>query len=182
MAKIRTCGFLSVVHSLVTVLLCVIIVTGLTDNSISKQLPCEYRDSVNISSGTRDALGNIVHNGVVYTSQNFALINYDYVDYDVRVDVANYYRGCICQVTKCVRLCCPIGQWYLSDGESTGCVDKSEDFPAKILANVTTTNETKLVNIIERKIYGFVPQKPCPALMIEDIEEWALDDVSFHHC
>ncbi|KXJ82612.1 hypothetical protein RP20_CCG012774 [Aedes albopictus] len=177
MAKIRTWGFLSVAHSLVTVLWCVIIVAGRTDTDYSGQLlPCEFRDSVNITSGTRDALGNINHDGIVYTSQNFALIDYDYADYDVRVIVPKYYRGCICQVTKCVRLCCPIGQLYLRDGESTDCVEKSDDFPVKLLANVTTPNATKSVNIIEENIYGFIPQKPCPALMIEDIEEWALDD------
>ncbi|XP_062550724.1 G-protein coupled receptor Mth2-like isoform X3 [Armigeres subalbatus] len=175
--KIRTCDFLSVAFSLVTVLWCVINVAGEADTKLSGQLPCEFRDSVNISSGTRNALGNIVHNDIVYTSQNFALINYDYVEHDVRVSVSSYYRGCICQVSKCVRLCCPIGQWYLRVGETTNCVDKSDDFPVILLTNVTTiTNEIRLGNIFEEKAYGFLPQKPCPELLIEDIEQWALDD------
>ncbi|XP_065077551.1 G-protein coupled receptor Mth2-like [Ochlerotatus camptorhynchus] len=176
MPKIRAGGFLSVAHSLVTVVVLVVAAAaGGTDSA--GQLPCEFRDSVNITSGVRDTLGNILYSNIKYTPEHYAVINYDYVEYDVRISVPNYYRGCVCQVTNCVRLCCPVGQWFVSREESvTTCVDGNSLLSPALLTNVTTANGVRLVNLVEDQIFGFVHQKPCPALLIEDASQWALDD------
>ncbi|XP_058464528.1 G-protein coupled receptor Mth2-like isoform X2 [Malaya genurostris] len=140
------------------------------------QLPCEFRDSVNISSGTRDSQQNFLYGGLKYTSEHYALINYDYVSFDEVVAVPPYYRGCICQLTNCVRLCCPVGKWFSSDGEKTTCNNTGSDLPFKVWANVSSGDGARVANLVDAPNFGFVHQKPCPGVLPGELEEWYLDE------
>uniref|UniRef100_A0A8D8H9W1 G-protein coupled receptor Mth2 n=2 Tax=Culex pipiens TaxID=7175 RepID=A0A8D8H9W1_CULPI len=141
-----------------------------------RQLPCEFRDSVNISGGTVDAQSNIHHDGIKYEPRHYALISYDYAGFDTRVEVpVAYARGCICQLRSCVRLCCPVGQWLASDGNTSACVDS--DGPFRVRVNVSTTSgEVQSVNLLEEPKFGVVHQKPCAGMFPEALDEWSVDD------
>lgn len=172
MAISSFCNFLSIL----SVFGLVIAVAATTD----KELPCDFRDSINISSGSLDAQRNILHDGINYGAEHYGLINYDYVSYDIRITVPNYYRGCICQLTNCVRLCCPMDFWFSSDGEKTSCNEASGHLPFKVWANASSVNGTHFNNLVDDVHYGFVYGKPCPGVFPGDLDEWFLDDVSFN--
>ncbi|XP_055619910.1 G-protein coupled receptor Mth2-like isoform X2 [Toxorhynchites rutilus septentrionalis] len=135
------------------------------------QLPCHFRDSINISSGTRDTQRNIFHSGIKYGPQNYALIDYDLEGYDVKVKTASYLRGCLCQVAKCVRLCCPVGEWFSSDAK---CVVLNDSF--RVSVNIESAEGIGVTNLLETNKFGFVHQKPCPGLLREDADDWFIDD------
>lgn len=84
-------------------------------------LPCEFTDSINITERNRIYPdGSILHNNLLYKPQNYAWINYT-VQSDNRIVLNNsYYRGCICQVTDCVWLCC---RKYSDVGGIPTCTD-----------------------------------------------------------
>uniref|UniRef100_A0A1Q3FLM5 Putative g-protein coupled receptor mth2 n=1 Tax=Culex tarsalis TaxID=7177 RepID=A0A1Q3FLM5_CULTA len=143
-----------------------------------QQLPCEFRDSVNISGGTVDAQGNIHHDGITYEPRNYALISYDYEGFDNRVEVpVAYPRGCICRLRSCVRLCCPAGQWLASDGNTSACVDSDGQRPFKVRVNVSSANgDVRSVNLLEEPKFGVVHQKPCAGMFPELLDEWSIDE------
>lgn len=166
MTKVLSFDGLSVILSLVAV-------TALIGADSRSQLPCSFRDSVNISSGTRDAQRNIVHAGIKYGPEHYAQIDYDFIGFDVRVKTLSYLRGCVCQVARCVRLCCPLGQWFSSDAK---CAVYNDTF--KVSVNVESEVGFSVVNLLEDEKFGFLPQKPCPGLLREDADDWFMDDVS----
>lgn len=159
--------------------LAVVVLCFAVDSLGQQQLPCEFRDSVNISGGTVDAQSNIHHDGIKYEPKHYALISYDYAGFDTRVEVpVAYTRGCICQLRSCVRLCCPVGQWLASDGNTSACVDS--DGPFKVWVNVSSTSgEVQNVNLLEEPKFGVVHQKPCAGMFPEVLDEWSIDDVSW---
>ncbi|XP_058833695.1 G-protein coupled receptor Mth2-like isoform X1 [Topomyia yanbarensis] len=140
------------------------------------QLRCEFRDSVNISGGVRDGQQNILYGGLKYGPEHYALINYDYVSYDEIVEVPRYYRGCICQLTNCVRLCCPVGEWFSSDGERTICNEAVSGLPFKVWANISSVSGMRVANLLDETNFGFVHHKPCPGVLPGELEEWYMDD------
>ncbi|XP_052566666.1 probable G-protein coupled receptor Mth-like 3 isoform X2 [Culex pipiens pallens] len=83
--------------------LCITLVLG----EYRTGLPCEFTDSINITESKRIyPNGSILHNNLLYKPQNYAWINYTFQSNN-RIDLNNsYYRGCVCQVTNCVWLCC----------------------------------------------------------------------------
>ncbi|XP_055537389.1 G-protein coupled receptor Mth2-like isoform X1 [Wyeomyia smithii] len=165
MAISSICNFLSVLSAF-----------GLVISVAAAELPCEFRDSVNISSGSLDALRIILHNGIHYRPEHYGLINYDYVSYDIRISVPSYYRGCICQLTNCVRLCCPENHWFSSDGVKTTCNEVSSGLPFMVWANVSSESGVRSKNLLDDINYGFVYGKPCPGIFSGDLDEWFLDD------
>lgn len=72
----------------------------------AKELPCSFKESVNITSGELNSFdSSINHNGVRYSVENYATINYS-VKNNENISVENYIRGCVCREARCVWLCC----------------------------------------------------------------------------
>lgn len=95
------------------------IVVSIVAGENEYDLPCKFTDSVNITEGILQN-GSILHNNLLYKSENYALINYT-ADSEGITTVDNYYyRGCICQVKSCVWLCCDN---YKDIGGTPTCID-----------------------------------------------------------
>lgn len=59
--------------------------------------PCPKTLARNISSGIRESGGLIKHNGIIYPKNQYFLEN-------------GTVYGCVCNVAKCARKCCPLGE------------------------------------------------------------------------
>ncbi|XP_065081426.1 G-protein coupled receptor Mth2-like isoform X2 [Ochlerotatus camptorhynchus] len=121
-------------------------------------LPCDFMDSLNITDGIRDALGNIIHNSILYKPKYYRTIDYDYENFSTKKYVQEYIRGCPCAVRLCVRMCCPRGTMLFNR--------KCEPFDVKmeVLLNTSLYNEQRkfeLVDLAQHNMYGFLYGKPC---------------------
>ncbi|XP_055606806.1 G-protein coupled receptor Mth2-like isoform X2 [Uranotaenia lowii] len=142
-------------------------------------LPCEFRDSINISSGVRDGQENIFHRGIRYSPKDYALVNYAFegLGNEQQVDVPAHYRGCVCHLTNCVRLCCPLGQWfYIGSGPPVCQPASANGSEFKVLAKVNDGNGTRVTDLLENSTFGYVDQRPCSELIDEEYDDWLVDD------
>lgn len=149
---------------------------------VCDSLPCDFLDSVNITSGIRDSAGNIIHNNILYKPKYYRVIDYYYEDFSQKKFVAEYTRGCPCAVRLCVRMCCP--HKHVFNGKL--CVPT--DGPLEVMVNTTLYNSQRnyeLVDLAQNPMYGFLYGKPCqfvyrldPAAV--EADEWFFARVSFY--
>lgn len=131
--------------------------------------PCNFFESVNITSGIKHSDGKIEFNGILYSQEFYGDFNYKFINRTYKISVKTHTRGCICLLKKCVQMCCPEGQSYVSQKSSEPCRD--DPFHEKF---IDTDNK-----LLER--YGRVYLKPCTDGYFLDpnlkpIEEWHLTD------
>lgn len=124
-------------------------------------LPCDFIDSINITDGIRDVLGNIVHNNILYKPKYYRTIDYDYEDFSTKKFVNEYIRGCPCAVRLCVRMCCPEGT-VMYDYQCLSTTNKLEVLVNTTLFNVQRSFE--VVDLTENNMYGFLYGKPCESV------------------
>ncbi|XP_055605584.1 G-protein coupled receptor Mth2-like [Uranotaenia lowii] len=121
-------------------------------------LPCDFMDSVNITDGVRDSLGNILHNGIQYKPKYYRTIDYDYQNFSNKKFVQEYIRGCPCAVRLCVRMCCPEGHVLVE----RRCV--LSEAPMVVQVNTTLFNperNSEVFDLTQNRMYGFLFGKPC---------------------
>lgn len=140
-------------------------------------LPCDFMDSINITDGIRDAVGNIVHNGILYKPKYYRTIDYDYENFSTKKFVQEYFRGCPCAVRLCVRICCPRGTFM----HNRKCEPYEEKL--EVLLNTSLYNEERkfeLVDLAQHNMYGFLYGKPCLHVYQLDHpdDKWSLARVS----
>ncbi|XP_055537393.1 G-protein coupled receptor Mth2-like isoform X1 [Wyeomyia smithii] len=139
-------------------------------------LPCDFIDSVNITDGVRDGLGNIIHNNILYKPKYYRTIDYDYEHFSEKKFVANYIRGCPCAVRLCVRMCCPQGHVF----HRRKCVPS--DGGLEVRVNTTLYNSQRsfeVVDLVQNPTYGFLYGKPCEFVYELDPAADAADEWSF---
>lgn len=127
---------------------------------LSRELPCEYLESVNITNGAELANGHILHNDVVYPKELYAKINYemDYLGKERKI-VEPYIRGCLCRIKPCIRLCCPHGNFFDKDrdiGKKCYKHDAAKNYASEM---INQYNET--VSIVLDDYFGFVDDRSC---------------------
>ncbi|XP_018327207.1 G-protein coupled receptor Mth isoform X5 [Agrilus planipennis] len=76
---------------------CIVIVIYIT--AVSAENPCSEEFSVDISDGIVSQDNSIVKDGVTYSAGQYYYYN------------STNIRGCVCEVKKCIRKCCPIGEY-----------------------------------------------------------------------
>lgn len=69
--------------------------------SISHEIPCDIVDSIRINEGVQLPNKSIIFNGIEYPTNQY---------YEVKNEGIEL-RGCICNIKKCIRLCCPHGSF-----------------------------------------------------------------------
>lgn len=81
-----------------------IILIGLTSVDCSK-LPCYFFDSINITDGIQQPNGSIQFDGIDFPHKQYAVLNY-IIDNGERKACNPHFRGCLCNIKPCFRLCC----------------------------------------------------------------------------
>lgn len=95
-------GCVSLTLQLISIIL--IILIGLVSIDGSK-LPCYFFDSINITDGIRQSNGSILFDGIDFSYDQYAVLSY-IIDNGERKASAPHFRGCLCNIKPCYRLCC----------------------------------------------------------------------------
>lgn len=132
------------------VLIFAIIGCNLSDASpkVQNLSPCDFHDTVNITSGHLDQYGNFHHQGTVYKEGMFQEYDYVIVNQIQMVSVEKHYRGCICHIKPCIRLCCLAGEV-----NGTNCITTET-------LVVPTREEDEEIDL-SGKDYGVLVGRPC---------------------
>ncbi|XP_055309688.1 G-protein coupled receptor Mth2-like [Sitodiplosis mosellana] len=121
------------------------------EDLINRELRCDFVDSVNITGGIEHQNGKIIFDGIEYSEDQYAAIDYISEDGFNRISV----RGCTCNIRPCVRLCCPHGSFVesMEFGQEVEC---REDETAKnLLTEVLDENgRTNITNLDQH--FGYV--------------------------
>lgn len=95
-------GCVSLTLQLMSVIL--IILIGLISIDCSK-LPCYFFDSINITDGIHTSNRSILYDGIDFPYDQYAVLSY-IIDNGERKASKPHYRGCLCNIKNCFRLCC----------------------------------------------------------------------------
>lgn len=134
--------------------------------SSSKDLPCHFLDSINITAGFRQPNGSIIFNGISFPKNKIATLDYILVNGTENVPVKPHVRGCLCGLEKpCVRLCCPHGSVseYTNEGHICSTHESAKDLESEI---VDKNNQTNTVKLHEHFVY--VDHRPCKEFYVAD--------------
>lgn len=102
-------------HILITILIIVIFIAVVVIlkqfvSNPADELPCTYFESINITDGVMQPNGDITYKNNVYSKNQYAKVN-TVLSKDQNLNgefikVPSYYRGCLCNRKKCMRICC----------------------------------------------------------------------------
>ncbi|KAL9912134.1 methuselah-like 10 isoform 3-T3 [Glossina fuscipes fuscipes] len=142
----------------------------------SRNVPCPFYQTVNITDDIRLANGSVIHDDVVIPPNWIGVYDYVFANLQTRVPVSPHLRGCICKVRPCINLCCPMGSQFWSNTSQCEAIDNDFLWPTTL--NVTQADGTIQENLIAEQ-FAVVNFRPClwmyvirPELDVED--EWHL--------
>jgi Methuselah N-terminus len=112
---------------------------------------CEYHDTVALNGSILLAdKKTLLHNTHSYNPDQWGV--YDYVfNESGKVATDIHRRGCICQVTDCIRLCCPWGQVY--DPVKGSCAPLADGKLFRVHINVTENGQTVTKDLAQHVHY-----------------------------
>lgn len=130
--------------------------------SVSTNLPCHFLDSINITDGALQPNKSIIYDGVAFPNNQYAKIDYILKSGEKRTPVEPHYRGCLCNLKPCMRVCCPHGSILEINNEDSHCLPHKEaaKFEGKIVD--PTKNETMHVQFDQH--FAIVDNFPCSRL------------------
>lgn len=161
------------IKTLIAVLLLIVIARSSDAARDNLDVPCRFRDSINITDGVRDSDGNIIFENVTYGKNDYGTYDYEFVNDIERRSVESHIRGCVCRLKTCVRLCCARGEHFQS-----GCT-RNESFYDRQIALMDRENAS--VDLFQE--FGYVVGKPCNEVITMEPNEfpddaWAMMSVS----
>lgn len=132
----------------------------------SRELPCHFLDSINITDGTPQQDKSIIFDGITFTEDQYAYVLKNESN-------RTYPRGCLCNLKPCLRLCCPYGSIFerTTDGMSS-C--RSHE-AATQFENEIQAEDRNAKNRLVNHHFGYVNDRPCEDLY--GIAEYQITDV-----
>ncbi|CAO1406462.1 unnamed protein product [Diamesa serratosioi] len=134
--------------------------------------PCDFIDTINITSGHKDRHGNYIYNGDTFHKGLFAEYNYVVENFTEKLPVQPHIRGCLCSLKPCIRLCCTTDKNdpnYQSDANH--CIDEET-------ITVPYEDGDDLEIRLNGGNYGVMIGKPCVKMYKAEPEEYP--DDSWH--
>lgn len=159
--NVRWMVFALAISALITTIVILIV-----DVQKSRKLPCDYADSMNITSGTYQTDKSIVFEGVKYPKNQYFVINYT-VNNGEKIPTAKpYTRGCVCNVgSHCLRLCCPRRVFY--DNDRLKCHNQTHEAAILLEHQILTKKNTTEKWTLDQH-FAFVYEKPCKRMFLGD--------------
>lgn len=137
--------------------------------ALSNQLPCEFRDSVNITDGTLlQQSQNIIYDGVEFTPADYAQIHYDVIRGVERVSTQPYLRGCLCNRRPCIRVCCPFASVVGNRNVSKTCASYEKVHRSD--HEIIHPNDTKQSVILGAHFSFINNDYPCAKMYVGDTD------------
>lgn len=150
-----------------------------TNRVIISPIPCEFYDSTAIDGGRRLSNGSIKHDGVMYNPDQYGTIDYSITDNFEQVSVRNHIRGCVCNMKKCIRLCCPYGQFFNVRGEVKGCKRIIANRPNIMISESIINEMGRMETIFIREYFNIVDGEPfCEMEKYFEAKEYSIKYVS----
>lgn len=134
--------------------------------------PCDFIDTINITSGHKDINGNFIYNGDTFHKGLYAEYNYVVENFTEKLMVEPHIRGCLCSLKPCIRLCC------IADENEPK--DQSNLKPCIGGETITVPFEDgeDLDIMLNGGDYGIIVGKPCVSMYKAEPEEYP--DDSWH--
>lgn len=152
-------------HIAICITVFVIGIIVILNSNEQNQLPCDYLDSIAIPDGHRLAADNSIEfNGMIFTQDQYARIDYVLENGMTHKLVQPYVRGCICRKKKCVRLCCPAGQYY----QNRMCHRHNSSDRARRLETAVLDEHKQTKSIILDHHFAYVNDRSCHQRYIAD--------------
>ncbi|KAH8320822.1 hypothetical protein KR067_010696 [Drosophila pandora] len=133
---------------------------------------CHFYDTVNLTSSQKFENGSYFYQGVEITPNRTGEYSHVLLPDGDREPVKSHWRGCVCQLKTCIRLCCPPNQYMTPDNV---CVDGLEEETwSGHYVDITSGNDTKSLDFHKDFVHqGHLPQ-PCSDLYNLDENEGTL--------
>lgn len=145
-------------------LIIIIELINIRSGGASRELPCHFLDSINITNGTQQQDKSIKFNGITFAEDQYAYV----LDNQSN---QTYPRGCLCNIKPCLRLCCPYGSIYERNGTSP-C--RSHE-AATQFENEIQAEDQNAKNRLVNHHFGYIIGRPC--LDMYGIDEYKITDV-----
>lgn len=147
------------------------------DSLPSKVLQCDYADSLNITGGILLPNKNILFRRVMYPENQYAKINYSIFENEI-IPEDPYYRGCICNIKSCIRMCCPYGSYLEIKNNAGMCLhnDAAKRIDGDI---INQNNETKRIKYHDH--FAILHRFQCRNLHMRG-ENYSITHVSASNC
>lgn len=132
-------------------------------NQVSEILgPCDFMETINITSGHLDQHGNYLYNGNVFKKGSYGEYRYA-IENRTTVKVDSHVRGCICHLKPCIRLCCT------EEIANGSCVTSNTLL-------VPTLDDEEEIDVTGKK-FGVLVGRPCDVMyrldpVIYDDDKW----------
>ncbi|XP_031623657.1 G-protein coupled receptor Mth2-like [Contarinia nasturtii] len=81
------------------------IIVNEANSIVCSKLPCYFFDSINITDGIHKSDRSILFDGINFPYDQYAVLNY-IIDNGERKKAESHFRGCLCNIKECFRLCC----------------------------------------------------------------------------
>lgn len=117
---------------------------------VQNQGPCNFLDTINITSGHLDQHGNYHHNGIIFQKGLFAEYKYVVENLTEVVRVEPHVRGCICSMKPCIRVCCN----HFDQTNKTTCITGDT-------ITVPMHDDEEVEIDLQGKTYGVLVGQPC---------------------
>jgi G protein-coupled receptor Mth (Methuselah protein) len=129
----------------------VLITVSISAKELRPAKTCDFYDTIPLNGSTLGDNNTLVHNNLTYNADQWG--EYDYVKKrSGNIPIDTHRRGCICQVTACIRLCC---QWgHVFDNDLEACVRLADGEPFRVLINVTDNGRTFSENLADHHDYA----------------------------
>lgn len=158
--------------TIATVMCILFIIDGSHTSSIAHILPCKFYDSINITDGEYGADGVIVYDGLTYKPNQYAKVNYIWENGTTKKSAQEHIRGCICNIKKCIRTCCPYGKIFNPNVSQCESHEFTKNYNHLIQNELDEIEEVAL-----NEHFSLVNDRPCEALF--DAENYIIRHVSF---
>ncbi|XP_037905125.1 G-protein coupled receptor Mth2-like isoform X2 [Hermetia illucens] len=116
--------------------------------------PCNYHESVNITGGKRLSDGSITFEGVNYPLKYIGTWDIKYINLTLPVDAEPHFRGCICKIKTCIRMCCEGSKAFSND------TCKEPTLPVNRYINVTY-GPGNITTVEPSKAFGIIHGVVC---------------------
>lgn len=147
-------------HLLIT--LFIVIATFYTNNRVAvSPIPCEFYDSTTIGHGRHLNNGSIKYNGVMFNPDQYGTIDHSITNnnFEIVYD-KNRIRGCVCNVKKCIRICCPYGQFFDARGNVKACKTIIANRPNMMISEPIINEMGDKETIFIREYFNIVDGEP----------------------
>lgn len=127
----------------------------------STNLPCHFYDSINITDGIRQQNNQILYDGIVFPSNQYAIVNYTEDD-GMKNITEPHLRGCFCNIKQpCHRFCCSNHQMV------DGVIDARKNLENKCNEELNQLEEevfvesSRLINLLLGNYTIYFENKTC---------------------